>query len=136
MLLALLSTLGCYKIDYVTNTPALGQASVDHWNHRVLWGIIELDGPLQTEDLCVNGEFTKVHTETDVISGLIMYFFTGAIYTPNTISVWCADGTSYRGAADSSGAVVYLEAPIGQDVPESLGVASGECSEFEFGGVQ
>lgn len=136
MLLALLSTLGCYKIDYVTNSPVTGNATTDYWNHRVIWGIIELEGPLQLEDVCPNGQFDKVHTEQDIISGLISYFFTGAIYTPNTVSVWCSDGTAYRGGADSSGAVVYLEAPLGQEVPLELGVSAESCSELEFGGAQ
>ena len=59
MLLAQLSTLGCYKIDYVTDTTAIGAASVDHWNHRVLWGNVELDGPVQTQDLCTGGSSAR-----------------------------------------------------------------------------
>ena len=42
-----------------------------------------------------------MHTETDIVSGLIMYSGTGAISPRNTLSVWCADRASYPEACVS-----------------------------------
>ena len=133
MLLALLSTLGCYKIDYVTNTPVSGQptsADEAYWNHRVLWGIIEIEGPLEVQEICTNGAFTKVHTEMDVITGLVNYLaatVVGGLYSGNMIYVWCQDGTAYSGPLNTDGQVVELYAPVGQEVPPELGLVTDAC---------
>ncbi|MFT5584555.1 MAG: hypothetical protein ACI9VR_002140 [Cognaticolwellia sp.] len=133
MLLALLSTLGCYKIDYVTNTPVSGSiesADEDYWNHRVLWGIIEIEGPLELEEICAGGTFSKVHTEMDIITGLVNVLaasVVGGLYSGNMIYVWCENGTAYSGPLNGQGQVVELYAPVGQDVPPELGVATGTC---------
>ncbi len=133
MLLALLSTLGCYKIDYVTDTPVTGaptSADEAYWSHRVLWGIIEIEGPLELEDICTGGKFSKVHTEMDVITGLVNFLaasVVGGLYSGNMIYVWCEDGTAYSGPLNGEGQVVELYAPVGQDVPLELGVATDTC---------
>lgn len=133
MLLALLSTLGCYKIDYVTDTPVSGAPTTSDeacWNHRVLWGIIEIEGPLELEEICAGGKFTKVHTEMDIITGLVNFLaasVVGGLYSGNMIYVWCEDGTAYSGPLNGNGQVVELYAPVGQEVPPELGVATDTC---------
>lgn len=135
MLLALLSTLGCYKIDYVTDTPVTGSptsADEAYWNHRVLWGIVEIEGPLEVQEICGSGEFSKVHTEIDLITGVVNYaasVVVGGLYSGNMIYVWCEDGTAYSGPLNGQGQLVELYAPVGQDVPLELGVASETCTD-------
>ncbi|MED5373133.1 MAG: hypothetical protein VX899_19095 [Myxococcota bacterium] len=138
---ALALSTACYKVDYTTSKSDSVANNADHevWRHRLVYGIIEMDGPLQVEELCDNGEFAKIHTETDVITFLAWagtYIATGVVglnvvnvYTPSMIYVWCEDGTAYRATVGDNDMILALEAPVDQQVPEHLGEPAQECAE-------
>lgn len=135
-MLTLLLGLACYKTDYLAGPqpPAYASRPPDKevWNHRMIYGIIELEGPLQVQEICEDGQFSRIHVETDVISGLISYLVNGTpvggfLYSPNMIYVWCADGSNYRASVDS-GNVLAMEAPLGQEIPARIGAFEEACS--------
>lgn len=121
--LSVLAT-ACYKVDYTTNNASSSEATEEIWRHRVAWGIIELDDTLALDEVCPSG-VAKIHTERDIITGLVTNVAGGGLYAPHMINVWCVDGSAYR-ATMNGDAVVGLEAPIGQDLPEGVS-ASEEC---------
>ncbi len=120
--LSVLAT-GCYKVDYTTSKSSSSEPTEEIWRHRVAWGIIELDDTLALDEVCPSG-VAKIHTERDIVSGLVTMVAGGGLYAPNMINVWCVDGSAYR-ATMNGDAVVGLEAPLGQDLPE--GLSSEEC---------
>lgn len=120
--LSVLAT-ACYKVDYTTENASAAEATEEIWRHRVVWGIIELDGTLALDEVCPSG-VAKVHTERDIVTGLVTQVAGGGLYAPSMISVWCVDGSAYR-ATMNGDAVVGLEAPLGQELPE--GLSSEEC---------
>lgn len=120
--LSILAT-GCFKVDYTTSNAASSQPTEEIWRHRVIWGIIELDDALALDEVCPSG-VAKIHTERDIVTGLVSNL-TGSIYAPGMINVWCVDGSAFR-ATMNGDAVVGLEAPLGQDLPQGASF-SEEC---------
>lgn len=129
----------CYKVDYTTSTSVSREADHELWRHRIIYGIIELDGPVEVKDLCENGEFSKIHTEIDIVTGIAGWLVNSALstvgiglaapYTPSMIYVWCEDGTAYRATVGDNDMILSLEAPVDQQVPEHLGEPAEECAE-------
>lgn len=120
----------CYTINYVYE-PSSGLPSThDEWHHRMLWGIVEFDKPVNLSALCPNG-FTQVRTEVSFINGLADWGVTtlvssvsaGALYgvdlySPSTISVWCDDGSAFLGVLREDGLVeeVVRKVPPGAEL--------------------
>jgi hypothetical protein len=123
--LSVLAT-GCFKVDYTTSKASTSEPTEEIWRHRVVWGIMELDGTLALDEVCPSG-VAKVHTERDIITGLVTMVAANGLYAPSMINVWCVDGSAYR-ATMSGDAVVGLEAPIGQALPEGASF-SEECAD-------
>ena len=92
--------LGCMKINYA-NGPQSG-VSDDVWRHRVLYGIIEVEGALLVQEVCPQG-YNYIHSEVSILNGLSTWALSaitgglGALYNPSTITVWCKNGQAYRG---------------------------------------
>ena len=102
---------GCYKVDYTNGASSGGYADTDVFHHRLLFGLVELGGPVRLDQICPNG-FTKIHTETGLVHGLIQYVvgaFVPVGYSPNSVQVWCEDGTAYNATLDEDGLVQTLE---------------------------
>ncbi len=103
----------------------------------MLYGILELEDPVNIEELC-RGGFAQIHTEVDPLAALatigpqvvLSPIGLGFLqpYAPSNVHVWCRNGTAYRATVTPDGAVVYLEAPLGQEVPQELGRFSEECA--------
>lgn len=137
-MLALILGLGCFKATYTTGMD-VSKAKPEHeiWRNRVLYGIIEIEDPVNIEELC-RGGFAQIHTEVDPLAALatigpsVMLSWVGLgllqPYAPSNVHVWCKNGAAYRATVTPDGAVVYLEAPIGQEIPEELGGYSQECA--------
>ncbi|MED5373130.1 MAG: hypothetical protein VX899_19080 [Myxococcota bacterium] len=122
--LAIAALTGCYKIDYTTGAKSAANPTEEIWRNRVVFGIIELDETLALNEVCPSG-VAKIHTERDIITGLITQVV-GVIYAPSMIHVYCVDGSAYRATMDGD-AVVGLEAPIDQELPEGMSF-SEECA--------
>jgi hypothetical protein len=121
--LSILAT-GCFKVDYTTSKASSAEPTEEIWRHRVVWGIIELDDTLALDEVCPSG-VAKIHTERDIVTGLVTMIAANGLYAPSMINVWCVDGSAFR-ATMSGDAVVGLEAPMGQDLPVGASF-SEEC---------
>lgn len=112
----------CYTIHYVYEPTRMPTPDREVWNNRVLWGMVEFDAPVRIDAICPNG-FAEVKTEISVLNGLADWGVTFLVssvtvgtlswvdvYSPSTISVWCADGTAYRGVLEEDGLVHDVEA--------------------------
>ncbi|MFT5584552.1 MAG: hypothetical protein ACI9VR_002137 [Cognaticolwellia sp.] len=143
-MLALMLSLGCFKATYTTDEDVSGdKPEHEIWRNRVLYGIIEIEDPVNIEELC-RGGFAQIHTEVDLLAALATIGPSVALswvaglgllqpYAPSNVHVWCKNGAAYRATVTPDGAVVYLEAPIGQEIPEELGGSLRSASGTEAG---
>lgn len=91
-LLLCLSFAGCFKHTYTLGTGAPdGKVVYRHWHHHWLFGIIGNEN-LKLDELCPSGNATVDQRQT-VLNGIINILI-GIIYSPTTVTVRCADGTS------------------------------------------
>lgn len=113
---------GCYTIHYVYEAPSTPMPNQETWHHRFAWGIVELESPVILDMMCPGG-IAQIQTQVSGLNGLadiglnmVVSTVTGGLlswvdlYSPSTISVWCADGQAYRGTLEPDGLVYDVEA--------------------------
>lgn len=81
---------GCFTTTVYSGKPgAAAKVEYDEkWHHGVAWGMGELSGPHNLEQICPNG-WSEIKTETSFVNGLVDGA-THGIYSPQTVSVRCA----------------------------------------------
>lgn len=91
---SLLLGSGCYTTTLRNGRPAApAQIAFDErWHHGALLGIAELSGPYALSEACPNG-WAEIETETSFLNGLLE-LVTGSIYSPQTVTVRCAQGST------------------------------------------
>jgi hypothetical protein len=81
---------GCFTTSVYSGKPGV-PASIEYdekWHHGVAWGIAELSGPYDLEEVCPNG-WSEIKTETSFVNGFVDVVTRG-IYAPQTVTVRCA----------------------------------------------
>jgi hypothetical protein len=87
------SLSGCYRQVIVFDAAeSTGSPTVTQWRHGVIGGLFMFGNPLDASRMC-GGKVTKVQTSLSVIN-FIVSGFTGGIYTPVTVKVWCGASKS------------------------------------------
>lgn len=89
---------GCYHVEVVSGAP-LGQPAPGHQDrlhHGAFSGIIEIGGRYNLDQLCPQG-WGSVSTGLSVITGALNVVV--PIYSPQTISITCAEGAGGAPAA-------------------------------------
>lgn len=90
LLLCALLLPGCFTTTVYSGKPgAAARVEYDQkWHHGVAWGMGELSGPHDLEQICPNG-WSEIKTETSFVNGLVDGA-THGLYSPQTVSVRCA----------------------------------------------
>ena len=92
------------------------------WHHGMVYGLAELSGPYNLQEVCPNG-WAEITTETSFVNG-IAQTFTSSIYSPQSVTVRCAKDTASSAAAESPETSTELA-----DTPEP---ASADAEETEL----
>jgi hypothetical protein len=81
---------GCFTTSVYSGKPGVpaGIEYDEKWHHGVAWGIAELSGPYDLEEVCPNG-WSEIKTETSFVNGFVDVVTRG-IYAPQTVTVRCA----------------------------------------------
>jgi Bor protein len=81
---------GCYTTTLSSGKPA-APANIEYdekWHHSAVWGMAELSGPYNLEQVCPGG-WSEIKTETSFANGFVQAVTYG-IYSPQTVTVRCA----------------------------------------------
>jgi len=90
--LSLLLTTGCFKQNFVdSGKQAAAEPAADTWQSHFLFGLIP-GGDISLNEICPSG-VAKVSEHLSFANGLVGVL-TLNLYTPNTVVVYCADGTA------------------------------------------
>lgn len=126
---ATLLLTGCYTTTFRSGLPPEPQPKIandERWHHGVVWGVGELSGPYDINELCPGGKWAEITTHTSFVNGLIEFIASG-LYAPQTITVRCAKGTRRRpspfdaedpGAHEDAGTDGTASEPDGFDTPQ------------------
>ena len=106
LLVVLTSLSGCHRQGFVyadRGVAAVQEVTVSH----LFYGLITSDDRVVAYEICPTGvaSVDVVHTFTDVLLSLV----TVLIYTPNTVVLTCASGTSHNFYLDENDEVVAHE---------------------------
>jgi len=119
-MVASLGMVGCYSHTYnAPDVTAQAVPSVDSWHHHVLFGLADISGAYNLREVCPTG-VARIHSRNGFLN-YVVSFLTFSIYTPTTVTIWCA--------ADASGA----EYPVHLVLPQ--GTWTTDESEIEFVGA-
>lgn len=92
LLVALTAMAGCYKAQYKTGLPAgktVHSAKVTHF----AWGMAG-GGEQDYSAMCPSG-VAEVHQQKTFVD-VLLTSFTGALYSPTSVEVVCAEGSASR----------------------------------------
>ena len=82
LLAALLAaTTGCFKIRYITNSPAEATPALERWHHNAIAGLWEISSPVDVGGTCPNG-FAEVKNETSFLNWLASTAVQAAVNIP------------------------------------------------------
>jgi hypothetical protein len=94
LLAALLaSTTGCFKIRYITNTPAEATPAMERWHHNAIAGLWEISKPVNVTEACPQG-FAEVRNETTFLNWLAGAAVQAAVSIPLQIATSRVDATT------------------------------------------
>lgn len=85
-----LAATACFTTTVRSGKPP-APATVEHdgkWHHGLVYGLAELSGPYDLQEMCPNG-WAEITTETSFVNG-IAQSFTSNIYSPQSVTVRCA----------------------------------------------
>lgn len=108
---AALMMTGCFNTKIVFSEKGGGTVSAAHdgaWHHGIIVGLVTLSDPIAIDKVCPSG-VAYVEQNTSFLNGLVGGI-TYNIYTPQTVSVYCADGGSADVKLDENGQVVAMSA--------------------------
>jgi len=89
----LLGACSTYKIGYRDATAGSGGSAHEVKQNFFLWG---LAGGQEVElDRLCGGGVASIESQRSVVDG-VLTVLTGGLYTPMTVQVRCADGSSFR----------------------------------------
>lgn len=95
---------GCFTTSIYSGKPGV-PASIEYdekWHHGVAWGMAELSGPYNLEQVCPSG-WSELKTEASFANGFVDAATSG-IYSPQTVTVRCAAPAAASPAAASPAA--------------------------------
>lgn len=84
---------GCYRTMVSSGRPAAPGPSVVYdgkWHSGLVWGIAELSGPYDLDEICPDG-WSEIHTRTSFLNGFVE-LVTSGIYAPQSVTIVCAAG--------------------------------------------
>lgn len=113
------STTGCFRIRYITNTPAESSPAYDRWHHNAIAGLWEVSDAVNVSEICPQG-FAEVDNETTFLNWLA-----GAV-VQNAVSVPLYLATSGKDAAGNATPGFYL--PFSLWTPQSVSVTCSRVS--------
>ena len=88
LLLAIMTTMGCYRHTYVVSEPTQEQpAKSDYFVHHFLAGLIPVNTEVELQSICPNG-VGKIETQISFLNGFLNWL-TNGIYTPKSTWVYC-----------------------------------------------
>lgn len=122
--------VGCFKHQYVApNSSAQPSPSYSSWHHHFVWGLINASGQVNLEQVCPQG-IARIENEMSFVNGLVTVF-TGALYQPTTVEVYCNNGGSpvQVGLTPDADMISRLQ-EVYPDLEERLGLAI-EAAERE-----
>jgi len=150
LLVPLLASTGCYHIRYVTHARPQGLPAAEQWHHDVIYGLIDLSGPVSVSKICPTG-FAAAEQQVTFANALASLLLDGAVtsvifaadrnpatgigytapvllWSPQTVTVYCAqrgggstgDNASLEFSGESSGESSGLLAPEPLSVTEQL----------------
>jgi Bor protein len=109
-LLLIASSIACYKtrLIFQKSTAVATNKCFDHrWYHGGIFGLLEFSDPVPLSQLCEAG-VAYIDEETTFLNGLVQQLTRG-LYTPQTVTVYCANGRVGEAALNANGkVVVYL----------------------------
>ena len=115
LLLGALALPGCYTTTITSGRPT-APATVaydEKWHSGVVYGIAELSGPHDLEEICPHG-WSEIKTETSFLNGFVDAV-TWGVYNPQNITVRCA--LPSQPAAVAAVATPPQGAPAANDLP-------------------
>jgi hypothetical protein len=108
-LFVLMTLAGCFSTN-LTFQRGMHASVADGWegkyHHGLVYGLVELSEPVALDKICPSG-VASVHQETTFVNGLIGAL-SESIYDPQSVWVYCADGTATGAVLDSRGQVLAL----------------------------
>ena len=118
----LASSIGCMKasvaIQPVSGSVDARAADNTEKAHFLLWGLVG-DGTINVADICPNGAHW-MQSQATFVDGLLGAL-TGGIYSPRTIYIKCASGTSYLLEPNEEEGVT-MASPISEEEAATLEV--------------
>ncbi|MEM9487846.1 MAG: hypothetical protein AAGC55_01815 [Myxococcota bacterium] len=100
---AVLGSSGCYRtmITNGYNGPEAPSVVYDNrWYHGLI-ALVDLTGPVDLNQVCPSGAWTRITLQTSFLNGLIGGLI--PFYTPQTATVFCATGAAYGVRLNSEG---------------------------------
>jgi hypothetical protein len=93
VVVAALSATGCYSTTIHSGSAAAPAAAKydGKWHHNLAWGMAELSGPYELEQVCPKG-WASVTTKTSFANGIVSWVTYG-VYEPQTITIRCAQAS-------------------------------------------
>lgn len=84
----LAGTSGCYRSNIVYNHDVIGgDPDIALYSHNLIAGAVNVSGPVDASSVCENG-VARVQTKYNGITA-VATMFTGWLYTPLRVRVWC-----------------------------------------------
>jgi hypothetical protein len=91
----LVATSGCYRIRYITNTPAESTPASERWHHNAIAGLWEISDPVNVTQICPQG-YAEVRNEVTFLNWLASTAVQSAVNVPLYLAT---SGTDATGAA-------------------------------------
>ncbi len=101
------SATGCFHATFIDGSDAGGAPAAmwnQRWYHGAVMGLVDLSGPLSLEEVCPQG-WARIEQENGFLNG-IAESFTGGLYSPHTVTIFCKGGAAYDAIRDNKGMVV------------------------------
>ncbi len=102
-----LGATGCFHATFIDGGSAGGAPSAtwnERWYHGALNGLVDLSGPLSLDEVCPQG-WSRIEQQISFLNGFASNF-TGGLYSPHTVTIYCKGGAAYDAVRDHQGMVL------------------------------
>lgn len=91
---AMALSAACFRHTLIVpgTAPASVAPAYSAWHHSFIIGLINASGEVDLKKVCPSG-VNRIEDEWSFLNGVVSWL-TSYIYTPTTVEVWCAAGTS------------------------------------------
>jgi hypothetical protein len=116
LLLVALST-GCYTTTIISGKPA-SPATVAYnarWHHGVVFGMGEVSGPYNLQEICPQG-WAEIETEQSFVNSIVS-MITDTLYTPQSVTIRCSAAAAPMGSPMPQAPAVAPAAPLAPPPP-------------------